>query len=107
MLLGAGYYLSGSLNKFSGLSLFIRSVVFGSAAAAAFIAFFFWVKSSGKSGDNYTAVTLEELEVNEEELYEAVDNWVFYRHRKLREGRITFLEDDNGNVICRVMVRNE
>jgi len=107
VLLGAGYYFSGNFNKFSDLSLLLRSVVFGSAAAVIFLVFLVWIKTGSKSGNSYTAVTLEEIEVNEEELYEAVDNWVFFRHRKLREGRITFLEDDEGNVICRVMVRKD
>lgn len=57
--------------------------------------------------DTYTGIPLEELELNEEDLKDAVANWVYSRHHKQLEGRIRFIGDEKNAIKCRITVRIE
>jgi len=55
----------------------------------------------------YSAFALEELTLNEEELTNAVRNWVFTKHRRIMEASPDFLENEDGEVTCRLTIRKE
>jgi len=55
----------------------------------------------------YSAFELEELTLNEEELTDAVKNWVFAKYRKRMEASPDFLENEDGEVTCRLTIRKE
>ncbi len=62
-------------------------------------------RASGKKP--LTAYALEELDLNEDELRQAIRLWVFFHRDKQLEGDLRFLENEDGTVSCRVTVRKE
>ncbi|MCG8453625.1 MAG: hypothetical protein MI717_10640 [Spirochaetales bacterium] len=69
--------------------------------------FALWAFRPQKGLDGYAGYPLEELDLGEDELNDAVANWVFAHYRKRVEGEIRFLEDEDGGVSCRATVRKE
>ena len=85
-----------------GGALFIGAVI-----SLASLPVFVWLALKPPSLDSYSGFTLEEMELDEDELFEAVSNWVFVKHKRRAEGSVRFLEDEDGNVGCRVTVRKD
>ena len=87
------------------LTLISSSLIAGGIVAGLSIPVLLWLVLKTPSLDSYSGFALEEIDMNEDELAEAVANWVFTTHRKRVEDDLRFLEDDDGNVTCRVTVR--
>ena len=89
------------------LTLVSSALIAGGIVAGLSIPVLLWLVLKAPSLDSYSGYALEEIEMNEEELSEAVANWVFTTHRKRVEDNLRFLEDDDGNVTCRLTVRKD
>ena len=90
-----------------GRSLPVRSLVAGGVVGLASLPILIWLSLRPVSLEHYSAFALEEIELDEKELANAVENWVYANHRRRVEDDLRFLEDDEGNVTCRVTVRKE
>ena len=66
-----------------------------------------WLSLRPVNLEKYSAFTLEEIDLDEDELNEAVGNWIYARNKRRMEGEARFLEDEEGNVSCRVTVRKD
>ena len=99
-----------TITRFSptdGGSLLVASLAAAGIVAGLSIPVLLWLMLKAPSLDSYSGFQLEEVDLDEDDLNEAVSTWV-YIHRKQRvEGELRFLEDDDGNVSCRATVRKE
>ncbi|PIE04572.1 MAG: hypothetical protein CSA76_03480 [Spirochaetales bacterium] len=91
----------------SKLSLPVRSLVYGGVVALLVLPVLLFFILRNKSLSGYSVYALEDLELNEAELNDAVANWVFSKYRKHVEEDVQFLENEDGSVSCRVKVREE
>ncbi len=91
----------------AGISILVKSLITGCVVAGLYIPFLSWLFTRSTALKQYAGIPLEETVLNEENLTEAVSYWVYIRYRKHLEGRIQFLEDNVGNVICRATVRKD
>lgn len=85
----------------------VGALIIGTVIGTASLPLFVWLALRPSSLGNYAGYTLEEIELDEDELAEAVSNWVFAEHKRRIEGPVRFLEDEDGNVNCRVTVRKD
>jgi len=99
--------IANLVNKDSEKSMWFIAVISGGVAAGLSFPVLIWFAIRPPHWTGYSAYALEELSLTEEELIDAVANWVFARHRQRVEDVPTFLEDEDGNVSCKVMVRKE
>lgn len=90
-----------------GPSILAAALISGGIVAAAALPFILWLAVKPIRPDQYSAYTLEEIELDERELNDAVGNWVYARYRKRAEEDARFLEDEDGSVSCRVTVRKD
>jgi len=90
-----------------GPSLLAAALISGGVVAAAALPFLLWLAVKPVKPDQYSAYALEEIELDEKELNDAVGNWVYARYRKRAEEDARFLEDEDGSVSCRVTVRKD
>ncbi len=85
----------------------VGALIIGAVIGTASLPLFIWLSLRPASLGTYAGFTLEEIELDEDELSEAVSNWVFAEHKRRIEGPVQFLEDEDGNVNCRVTVRKD
>jgi len=88
-------------------SMAFIAVISGGIAAGLSFPVLIWFALRPPQLGKYSAYALEELTISEEELTEAVGNWVYVKYRQRTEDVPSFLEDEDGNVTCRVTVRKE
>lgn len=86
----------------AGKSLIIAGVVTG-----VYLPVLIWLYVQSISLKRYSGITLEEMELDEEVLSEAVANWIYINHKKRMEGSARFYEDRANNVKCRVTIQSE
>ena len=84
-----------------------KSLMAGGIVTGLYLPMLAWLYLRPASLKRYSGFPLEELELNEEDLSEAISNWVYAKQKRRMEGRIQLLEDDAKNVICRVTVRKD
>lgn len=100
-------YILARFNPADGMSLLSSSLVAGGIVAGLSIPVLLWLVLKAPSLDSYSGFALEEIDLDEDDLNEAVSNWVYAEKKKRLEGDLRFLEDDDGNVSCRVTVRKD
>jgi hypothetical protein len=83
------------------------ALVTGAVAAGLSLPVLIWLSFRSPHLNRYSAYTLEELDLSQDDLTEAVGNWVYGRYRQRMENTPSFLEDEDGNVTCRVTVRKD
>ena len=107
LVTAAAVFFSNRISASSGKPLLFIALISGGIAAVLGLPVLVWLAFKPAGLDNYSAFTVEELDLNEEELTDAVRNWVFARYRRRMEEDVRFLEDEDGNVTCRVTVRKD
>ncbi len=114
LLLIAGIFIATAVTTFfltktapaDGMQPVVRALIAGGVVAVVCMAVLFLLfRRASMSG--YSGYALEEMELDEDELTEAVTNWVFMAHRRRVEENLQFLEDENGHVSCRVKIRKD
>ena len=68
--------------------------------------FFLWIRSRIME-EPIPATRLSDLELNDRDIREAVDQWVYVHYKKRAEGVMDFSLDDKGSLACIVTVRDE
>ena len=68
--------------------------------------FFLWMRSRIIE-EPIPATRLSDLELNDRDIREAVDQWVYVHYKKRAEGVMDFEIDDKGILTCTVTVRDE
>ena len=100
-------YAITRFNPAEGMSLLVSSLVAGGIVAGLSIPVLLWLVLKAPSLDSYTGFELEEVDLDEDELNDAVSTWIYIHRRKRVEGDLRFLEDDDGNVSCRATVHKD
>jgi hypothetical protein len=100
-------FILARFNPAEGMSLLSSSVLAAGIVAGLSIPVLLWLGMKAPSLNSYSGFALEEVDINETELSEAVSNWLYVHRRKRLEGELRFLEDDDGNVTCRATVRKD
>ncbi|OQX28765.1 MAG: hypothetical protein B0D92_07210 [Spirochaeta sp. LUC14_002_19_P3] len=85
-------------------SLFNKALIVGTIVTALYLPILLrlYLRS-----DTYTGIPLEEVELTEEDLKDAIADWVYIRRRKQLEGGIRLSEDKENNIKCRITIRTE
>ncbi len=91
----------------SGKPAMSFALISGGVVSALSLPILIWLAVGSGNLENYSAFTVEEIGLSEEELTEAVGNWVYSRYKRRMEDEAHFLEDEEGNVTCRVTVRRD
>ncbi len=86
---------------------FILALISGGIVAGLSLPVLIWLALKPVSLEQYSAFALEEIDLDEDDLTEAVGNWVYARYKRRMEDDARFLEDEDGNVTCRVTVRKD
>ncbi len=86
-----GIFLSLAISLLAGILLF---------------PFFLWMRSRIME-EPIPATRLSDLELNDRDIREAVDQWVYVHYKKRAEGVMEFSLDDKGSLACTVTVRDE
>ena len=86
---------------------FYSALIAGSVVAVLSLPVLVWLVLSSNRLEHYSAYAIEEIELSEDDLNQAVENWVYAHHKRRMEEDARFLEDDDGNVTCRVSVRKD
>ncbi len=86
-----GFFLSLGVSLLAGILLF---------------PFFLWMRSRIIE-EPIPATRLSDLELNDRDIREAVDQWVYVHYKKKAEGLMDFSQDEKGSLVCRVTVRDE
>jgi hypothetical protein len=107
LVTAASVYISNRILSASERPVLFFALISGGIAAALSLPIFFRLAFKPAGLENYSAFTVEEMDLNEDELTEAVRNWVFAKHQLRMGDDVRFLEDDDGNVTCRVTVRKD
>ena len=68
--------------------------------------YFYWIRSRMAEGP-IQATRLTDLELNDRDIREAVDQWVYTHYKKKADGVMDFRLDENGSLVCKVTVRDE
>ncbi|RLW70694.1 MAG: hypothetical protein B6D68_00505 [spirochete symbiont of Stewartia floridana] len=84
-----------------------KSLIIACAITGVYLPVLIWLYIQSSSLKRYSGVTLEEMELDEDALSEAVANWLYFTHRKRMEGRVRFLEDKEKNIKCRVTIQSD
>ncbi len=100
-------YLLVRFYNSEGLSLFSSSLIAGGIVAGLSLPVLLWLVLKSPSLDSYSGFALEEIELDEDELADAVSHWVYGNSKKRVEGELRFLEDEDGTVTCRATVRKD
>jgi len=100
-------FVLGRITATSGQSLLSFALISGGVVAGLSLPVLIRLAVSSGNLENYSAFAVEEIDLNEEELTEAVGNWVYTRYKRRMEDDARFLEDEDGNVTCRVTVRKD
>jgi len=91
----------------SGKSLMIAALICGGIVAVLSLPVFMWITFRYATPKEYQAFVLQEKDLDEAEINQALDNWAYARHRMRMEDKATFLEDEDGTVSCRIKVRKD
>jgi len=91
----------------SGQSKLTFALIAGGVVAGLSLPVLIRLAVSSGNLENYSAFAVEEIDLNEDELTEAVGNWIYARYKRRMEDDARFLEDEDGNVTCRVTVRKD
>jgi len=67
---------------------------------------YYWLRVRMEHED-IQATRVTDLDLNERDLREAVDQWVYIHYGKKAEGSMDFTRDEDGAVSCRVTVRDD
>ena len=86
---------------------FYSALITGAVVAGLSLPVLIWLLLSSNRLEHYSAFEIEEIELSEDDLNQAVENWVYAHHKRRMEEDARFLEDDDGNVTCRVSVRKD
>ena len=95
------------ISEASERSTLVVAFISGGIVAGLSLPVFIWLSLRPVNLDQYSAFTLEEIDLDEDELTEAVGNWIYARYKLRMEDEARFLEDEDGNVSCRVTVRKD
>lgn len=95
------------ISEASERSTLVVAFISGGIVAGLSLPVLIWLSLRPVNLDQYSAFTLEEIDLDEEELTEAVGNWIYARYKLRMEDEARFLEDKDGNVSCRVTVRKD
>ena len=68
--------------------------------------FFYWMRSH-IGEDPIPATRLSDLELNDRDVREAVNQWVYVHYGKRAEGVMDFELDESGSLVCKITVRDE
>jgi len=88
-------------------SVLLTALISGAVVAGLSLPAFIWISLRTSSAKQYSAYALEEIDLDEEELADAIGNWVYSRYKRRMENEARFLEDEDGEVSCRVTVRKD
>lgn len=100
-------FLLTRISENSDRSTMIVALISGGIVAGGSLPVLIWLSLRPQNLENYSAYTLEEIDLDEDELAEAVENWIYIKHKRRMENDVRFLEDEDGNVTCRVTVRKD
>lgn len=100
-------YILDMISETSDRSTLIFALISGAIVAGGSLPVLIWLSLRPANLENYSAYALEEMELSEDELNEAVGNWIYMKHKRRMENEARFLEDEDGNVTCRVGVRKD
>jgi len=103
----ATVFILSRFSVVSGKSALSFALISGGVVAVLSLPVLIWLAVSSGNLENYSAFTVEEIGLTEDELTEAVGNWVYSRYKRQMEDEVRFLEDEEGNVTCRVTVRKD
>ncbi|RKX89189.1 MAG: hypothetical protein DRZ90_17370 [Spirochaetes bacterium] len=103
----ATVFILSRFSVVSGKSALSFALISGGVVAVLSLPVLIWLAVSSGNLENYSAFTVEEIGLTEDELTEAVGNWVYSRYKRRMEDEARFLEDEEGNVTCRVTVRKD
>lgn len=95
------------ISETSDRSTLIVAFISGGIVAGGSLPVLIWLSLRPQNLENYSAFALEEIDLDEDELTEAVGNWIYIKHKRQMENEVRFLEDEDGNVTCRVTVRKD
>lgn len=95
------------ISETSDRSTLIVALISGGIVAGGSLPVLIWLSLKPENLENYSAFALEEIDLDEDELTEAVENWIYIKHKRRMENDARFLEDEDGNVTCRVTVRKD
>lgn len=95
------------ISEASERSTVVVAFISGGIVAGLSLPVLIWLSLRPVNLEKYSAFTLEEIDLDEDELNEAVGNWIYARNKRRMEGEARFLEDEDGNVSCRVTVRKD
>ena len=85
---------------------FFRILFIVILSGALLFPFFFWIRTQAGE-DPITATRLSDLELNDRDVREAVNQWVYVHYGKRAEGVMDFELDENGSLVCKITVRDE
>ncbi len=100
-------FLLTRISEASERSTLVVAFISGGIVAGLSLPVLIWLSLRPMNLDQYSAFTLEEIDLDEDELTEAVGNWIYARYKLRMEDEARFLEDEDGNVSCRVTVRKD
>lgn len=66
-----------------------------------------WVVFRYTTPEKYQTFVLQEINLDEAEINQAIDSWLYTKHRMRMEDKATFLENENGSVSCQIMARKD
>lgn len=91
----------------SGKSLLTAALICGGIVAVLSLAVLMLITFRYATPKEYQAFVLQEINLDEAEINQAIDNWAYARHQVRMEDKATFLEDEDGAVSCRIKVRKD
>jgi hypothetical protein len=90
-----------------GSNIGLLKILFVSLISAVLLfPFFYWIHS-GLKDNTIEATRLSDLELNDRDVREAVNQWIYIHYGKKADGSMDFNLADDGSLICRVTVRDE
>jgi len=91
----------------SGKSLLITGLICGGIVAALSFPIFMWITFRYATPKEYQTFVLQEINLSEAEINQAIDSWAYAKYRMRMEDKATFLENGNGSVSCQITVRKD
>jgi len=91
----------------SGKSVLIAGLICGGIVAALSFPIFMWITFKYATPKEYQAFVLQEVNLSEDEVNQAIESWAYARHHMRMEDKATFIEDEHGAVTCRITVRKD
>lgn len=91
--------------KESGSGFFVLFLISLFSACLLFPVYYWGYSKVGE--DTILANRVSDLELNDRDVREAVNHWIYIHYGKRAEGTMEFDMEDSGSIVCRVTVLDE